>query len=107
MQYIGTLMRKHDTAAIRELLHTIEEGNHKRTMAFKQVETWRDELVAGNDQALETVLAERPHADRRQLLDLVKKARDERSRNTPSPKASRALFRYLNSISQEGSPEGG
>jgi ribosome-associated protein len=107
MQYIGTLMRKHDTAAIRELLHTIEEGNHKRTMAFRQIETWRDELVAGNDQVLETVLAERPLADRRQLLDLVKKARDERSRNTPSPKASRALFRYLNSISQDTPVPGG
>jgi len=104
MQYIGTLMRKYDTATIREFLHTIEEGNHKRTMAFKQIETWRDELVAGNDQVLETVLAERPRADRRQLLDLVQKARDERSRNTPSPKASRALFRYLNSISQEAVP---
>ena len=101
LQYIGTLMRKYDTAAIREFLHTIEEGNHKRTMAFKQIETWRDELVAGNDQVLEMILAERPGADRRQLLDLVQKARDERSRNTPSPKASRALFRYLNSISQE------
>jgi ribosome-associated protein len=110
MQYIGTLMRKHDTAAIREFLHTIEEGNHKRTMAFRRIETWRDELVSGNDQMLETVLAERPEADRRRLLDLVRKAREERSRNVPSPKASRALFRYLNSISPEaalGGPDNG
>jgi ribosome-associated protein len=61
MQYIGTLMRKYDTTAIAEFLHTIEEGNHKRTIAFKKIETWRDELVAGNDQVLETILAERPH----------------------------------------------
>lgn len=107
MQYIGTLMRKYDPAAIRELLQTIEEGNHKRTVAFRQIETWRDELVAGNDQVLETVLAERPHADRRQLQDLVQKARDERSRNASSPKASRALFRYLNSISQDAPAQGG
>lgn len=106
MQYIGTLMRKHDTAAIREFLHTIEEGTHKRTMAFKRIEAWRDELVAGNDQVLETILAERPRADRRKLLDLVRKARDERSRNAPSPKASRELFRYLNSISEEAAPGG-
>jgi ribosome-associated protein len=106
MQYIGTLMRKHDPSAIRELLHTIEEGNHKRTAAFKQIEAWRDELVAGNDQVLETVMSERPQADRRQLLDLVRKARDERSRNAPSPKASRALFRYLNSLSPEADPIG-
>ena len=74
MQYIGTLMRKHDTAAIREFLHTIEEGNHKRTMAFRQIEEWRDELVAGNDGVLETVLAEKPQADRRHLLDLIEKS---------------------------------
>jgi ribosome-associated protein len=104
MQYIGTLMRKHDTASIQAFLHTIEEGNHKRTAAFKQIEAWRDELVAGNDQVLDTVLTERPQADRRQLLDLVEKARDERSRNAHSPKASRALFRYLNKISPEAAP---
>ena len=38
MQYIGTLMRKYDTTAIAEFLHTIEEGNHKRTIAFKKIE---------------------------------------------------------------------
>ena len=103
MQYIGTLMRKYDTAAIAGFLHTIEEGNHKRTMEFKKIETWRDELVAGNDQVLETILAEKPLANRRNLVDLVRKARDEQSRNAPSPKASRALFRYLNSLSAETS----
>jgi ribosome-associated protein len=70
------------------------------------METWRDELVAGNDEVLETILVEKPRADRRKLLDLVRKARDERSRNAPSPKASRELFRYLNSISHEAGPDG-
>jgi len=38
MQYIGTLMRKHDPVPIREFLDTMEQGNRKRTAEFKKNE---------------------------------------------------------------------
>jgi ribosome-associated protein len=44
MQYIGTLMRKHDPAPIREFLDALEQGNRKQTAKVKQNEKMTDEL---------------------------------------------------------------
>ena len=95
MQYIGTLMRKHDPAPIREALQRMEQGTRKQTEDHQQREKWRDELIAGNDQLIEEVLVQLPLADRQQLTDLVQKARQERAEKNPVPKAARTLFRYL------------
>ena len=98
MQYIGTLMRKYDPAPVQRFLLAIEQGSHKKTAAFKKRERWRDELIAGDDLLREEILVQFPLADRREFIDLVQQARDERAKSTPSPKASRALFRYLNTV---------
>jgi ribosome-associated protein len=95
MQYIGTLMRKHDPAPIQDALQRIEQGTYKQTEDHQKREKWRDELIAGNDLLIEEILIQLPHADRQQLTDLVQKARQERAAKNPVPKAARALFRYL------------
>jgi len=95
MQYIGTLMRKHDPAPIQEALERIEQGSRKQTEDHQKREKWRDELIAGNDLLIEEILIQLPHADRQQLTDLVQKARQEGAAKNPVPKAARTLFRYL------------
>ncbi len=95
MQYIGTLMRKHDTAPIQDYLRRIEQGIHKQTEDHQKREKWREELIAGNDLLIEEVLIQLPYADRQQLTDLVQKARQERAVKNSVPKAARILFRYL------------
>jgi ribosome-associated protein len=100
MQYIGTLMRKHDPAPIRDALQLIEQGTGKQTEDHRKREKWRDELISGNDLLLEEILLQLPHADRQQLTDLVQKARQERVANNPVPKAARTLFRYLTRSAQ-------
>jgi len=95
IQYIGTLMRKHDPAPIQDYLQRIEQGTHKQTEDHQKREKWRDELIAGNDLLIEEILIQLPHADRKQLADLVQKARQERAAKNPVPKAARILFRYL------------
>lgn len=97
MQYIGTLMRKIDPEPIQEALHQIEQGNCKKTAVFKEIEKWRDELIAGNKVLMKEILKKCPDADRQQLNQLVRTAIKERENNAP-PKASRKLFRYLNKI---------
>ena len=97
MQYIGTLMCKHDPAPVQEALDHIQEGNYKKALAFKEVETWRDELIAGNKPLMEEILGKCPDADRRQLGRLVRNAVKERDNNRP-PRASMALFHYLTKI---------
>jgi len=95
MQYIGTLMRKHDSARIQDALQRIEQGSRKQTEDHQKREKWRDELIAGNDLLIEEILIQFPHADRQELTDLVQMARQERVAKNPVPKAARTLFRYL------------
>ena len=95
MQYIGTLMRKHDPAPIQDALQRLEQGTRKQTEEHQQREKWRDELIAGNDLLIEEILIQLPHADRQHLTDLVQQARQERAVKNPIPKAARILFRYL------------
>lgn len=98
MQYIGKLMRAFDPEPIREFMHRIELGSQEKALAFKKLEKWRDELMAGNKSLIENILAECPDADRQQLSQLARNARNEMLGNKP-PKSSRALFRYLKRIS--------
>ena len=44
LQYIGTLMRKHDPAPVREFLDALEQGNRKQTAKSKQNDKMKDEL---------------------------------------------------------------
>lgn len=97
MQFIGTLMRKTDSAPVEEAINNIEEGDYKKAAEFKATEKWRDELIAGDKICMEEILSNYPSAERRQLTQLVRNAAKERENNKP-PRASRALFRYLAKI---------
>jgi len=97
MQYIGTLMRRIDSAPIQEAIDQIEQGSHHKAASFKEIETWRDELISGNKTLMEEILKDCPDADRQQLSQLVRNAVKEKASNKP-PKAYRILFRYLTSI---------
>ena len=95
MQYIGTLMRKYDPQPVQEALQRMEQGNREQSAEHRKLETWRDELIAGNDLLIERFALQFPLADRLQLTILVQKAREELALNDPAPRASRSLFRYL------------
>lgn len=97
MQYIGALMRKIDPGPVQEALDSIEQGYYKSSLSFKEIEDWRDELIAGNKPLIDEILAKCPDADRKQLERLVQQAISEKEHNNP-PGASRALFRYLRDI---------
>lgn len=97
MQYIGTLMRKIEVGPVQEALEHIEQGNLRKALEFKELEKWRDELIAGNKNLIEEILGKCPDADRQQLTQFVRQAVREMENNKP-PAASRALFRYLKAL---------
>lgn len=99
VQYIGVLMRGVDAGPIRKALDGILKGEVQDVEHFRELERWRDELVAGNDDLLEEIVSRFPGADRRILSRLALNARMEREGNGP-PKASRALFRLLKELSR-------
>jgi len=97
MQFIGALMRKIDPGPVQEALDSIEQGYYKSSLVFKEIENWRDELIAGNEPLIEKILALCPDANRKQIERLVQRAIKEKEHTNP-PGASRALFRYLREI---------
>lgn len=96
-QYIGALMRKIDPGPVQEALDRIEQGYYKSTLAFKEIENWRDELIAGNGPLIEEIMLKCPDADRKKIARLVQRAIKEKEHSNP-PGAARALFRYLRDL---------
>lgn len=98
-QYIGVLMREVDTTAIEQLLALAagEKERHRRLM--QEVERWRDALLTGGPETLDSLVAHYPDLDRQRASQLVRNAQKEASANT-APKSSRALFRYLRQVAE-------
>ncbi|HEY8540444.1 MAG TPA: ribosome biogenesis factor YjgA [Steroidobacteraceae bacterium] len=97
-QYIGKLMRKIDAEPIRRALAAKREKERLAALRFRNVEHWRDRLIAEGSQALEAFRAATPaQFDAAMLERLIDRARDERRRGGP-PRASRELFRALREI---------
>lgn len=99
LQYIGSLMRHVDTALIDQALLDIEQGAYRQAQTFKRIETWRDQLVAGDDAVMADLLETFAHVDRQRLGQLVRSARKEKRNNAP-PKSARNLFRYLKALAE-------
>ena len=101
MQYIGRLMREVDPAPVQEALDIVKNRHNRATALLHRLEKWRNELIAGDPEALEEVFAAFPNADRQHLRQLVRNAQKEEEAGKP-PKSSRELFRYLRGLQVEG-----
>lgn len=97
LQYIGTLMRRIDATPIQKTLERIRGGALQKAAAFKQLEAWRDALLAGDASILEEILDQCPEADRQRLNQLMRNAR-QAAGTDKATRASRALFRYLREV---------
>jgi ribosome-associated protein len=100
MQYIGRLMREVNPAPVQEALDIVRNRHNRATSLLHRLEKWRNELIAGNHEALEEIFAAFPDADRQHLRQLVRNAQKEEEAGKP-PKSSRELFRYLRELQEE------
>ncbi len=99
MQYIGSLMRQIDTRPIEAALEDMAKHHDEQARQFKQVERWRDELVAGDGARFKWLTQNFPSLDRQQLMQLVRHTRA----NSAEPirrRAGRKLFRYLRQLAE-------
>jgi len=99
-QYLAKLMRRledEEVAAVRLVLDGDRQQSHRETAALHQLETWRDRLLAGGDEALDEWLNLHPASDRQRLRTLVRQANAEAAKHKP-PRASRELFRALREL---------
>ncbi|MBI3776756.1 MAG: DUF615 domain-containing protein, partial [Gammaproteobacteria bacterium] len=98
-QYIGKLMRNADAAPIQAALDAIKEHGHTSAARFRELERWRDRLIAEGDAAISAFVENYPQADRARLRTLARNAHTEQTRDE-APKSARMLFRYLRDLTE-------
>lgn len=98
-QFLGKLLRGVDTAP---LLHTLEERRNGRlqdVQALKEVERWRERLLAGAEGWAEWVIAH-PAGNTPQLRALVRNALREKETMPTAGPFYRELFKSLRNALQ-------
>lgn len=98
IQYLAKLLRRDDdaVAAIRAHLEIDRDSQRRENARFHRLEALRDRLI-DDESALTEVIEAYPDADRQQLRQLIRKARDERAAERP-PAAYRELFKLLRGL---------
>ncbi|WP_395338260.1 ribosome biogenesis factor YjgA [Ningiella sp. W23] len=94
VQLIGKLLRKRDVAPITLALDKLKNAHTHDVQKFHQLEMLRDELIAQQDDGIQSLLEKHPQLDRQKLRQLLRKANKEQKENKP-PAASREIFKYL------------
>lgn len=97
-QYLAKLLRRDEDAvdAIRAHLEIDRDTQRRENARFHRLEALRDRLI-DDESALTEVIETYPEADRQQLRQLIRKARDERAADRP-PAAYRELFKLLRGL---------
>ena len=101
LQYIGKLMRISETDVIQETLDMMDHQSQTYRQHFKALEDWRDRLINEGSDGIHAFIEAHPAADRQQLRNLQRQANREIELGKP-PAASRKLFVYIRSLSEQG-----
>lgn len=94
LQYIGALMRELDPEPIENALAKLIRGDRKAVRQFKQVESWRDALLAGDERIKADIRSTCPEVDMGRVDQLVAEALAAKALPAKR-KAAKSLFRYL------------
>jgi ribosome-associated protein len=102
--FLAKKLRREDDEtleALRTAMSHEKADSRRESAALHRIEALRDQMVAvDGDSVLNEFLLEFPHADRQQLRQLARNAREEKLRNKP-PHAYRELFRELRDLMQD------
>ncbi|HEY0333989.1 MAG TPA: ribosome biogenesis factor YjgA [Stenotrophomonas sp.] len=107
LAFLAKQMRREDDEtleAIRDALDAHSDTARREAAAMHRLERWRDRLLDEGDEALAELLEEYPSADRQQVRQLVRNAREEKLRNKP-PRAYREIFQLLRSLHEQARGE--
>lgn len=93
LRFISSIMHEENVEAIQLQLRLLAQPIQQENNVFHQLEAWRDQLIDGDSDLINT-LVEEINADRQQLRQLLRNISKEAQQDKP-PKASRLLFKYL------------
>jgi ribosome-associated protein len=94
---IGQLLRADDHEEIRDRLSALFAGRRFTVQLEKVNERWRDRLIEGGDESVESLIAEYPEADRQRLRQLTRTARGDAD-SSRTKKARRELLRTIRTL---------
>lgn len=92
--FIGGLIANMDYASIQQDLENLRQPHQGQVKQFHQLEQWRDQLLAGDTNTLNELIAEFAEFDIQYVRQLIRNASREQQQNKP-PKSARLLFQYL------------
>ena len=94
IHFVASLLRKTDTEPILRALDDAMHDKTKYTRIHRQVEKFRDDLLAGDVELMLSLSDQFPDMDSGKLKKLVSQAIEDNLRGD-AKKSSRELFRYL------------
>lgn len=97
--FIGGLIAEFDHDEITRKLAQLKQPHQGKVKQFHQLETWRDRLLAGDDDVYGELIAEFDDFDVQHVRQLVRNAQRE-ARQGKAPKSARQVFQYLQSLQQ-------
>jgi len=103
LQYIGKLMRNIDPEPIRAGLALLRGESATEIAKMHRLERLRERLLA-DEQVLQEILEQWPHADPSYLRQLRRNALKEKEANKP-PKNFRAIFQALKDLMENDASE--
>ena len=97
LKLISKLMKTADTAAIHDMVESFKAPQREAIAEFHAVEDWRDRLIAEDDTALTEFISDYPSADRQQLRQILRNAKQTKSPDR-SKRAKRELFQVIREL---------
>ncbi|MFV2060168.1 MAG: ribosome biogenesis factor YjgA [Gammaproteobacteria bacterium] len=105
LQFIGKLMRNHDTNKIKEMYDNYHLKIRQKNNNFHIYEDWRDKFLSNDESVFNDFITECPDVDRQHLRQLQRLSINE-IKQQKAPKNSRLLFKFIKeSIDQKNNKQ--
>ena len=102
LRFISSIMSEEDVDTIQLQLKQLALPHQQEVETFHEIEEWRDQLIDGDNNLIEDIVAKFTTADRQYIRQLIRNANKEAQQNKP-PKASQLLFKYLKGLQESNS----
>ncbi len=94
---IGSLMVHEDHDEIQSRIDKIRQQHNGEVKQFHQIEQWRDQLLAGENDVMSVLRNQFENFDSQHVRQLVRNSNKEEQQDKP-PKSARILFKYLQQL---------
>ena len=100
MMTVGKMLRLRDNEELIDAVNDVATKNRKENARFHHVESWRDKLIAGDNEVLSAFLEQYSSINAQTLRQLIRNASKEAKLGKP-PTTSRKLFKLLRETDEQ------